>query len=362
MIRMVVQGLGTAIPSRQRSNDEWPDTFRNRFEQSAKTDLSVLDRAPDGSRNILEPALEAALAPYRDDPFRGVRTRPVLEPDRTASDLEVQAARVALDDAGSTPDDIDLLLITSHMPDHLWPTNGPLVLDRLGLHRATLLPLDLTCASFLAHIQTAAAYIAAGMARKVLSINSGTWSRFPDWHSPAFVNFGDGAAACVFEASDQDRGLRAIWSRTDGRLHPGLVLAHVAAGGAIAQRMEDTIGPMRLTSLDPAAGKQGGIHSTAWCREACGAVLEQAQCGIGDVDLYVGAQSLKWFPDACRRALGLRPEQVVESFDQVANLGAANIPYNLWLARERGLLRPGSRVLMYSPGAGLTRMAALWSW
>jgi len=358
-----ILGLGAAIPEPVRLNDAWPESFHRRFDESRKHDITTIERGAGGETQELDRAISDAMAPYATDPFRGTRRRHITPAELPASDLEADAARRAIADAGLTAADIDVAFIASYMPDMLMPSNGPALQAKVGLVNAICYPTDLACASFLGHLVLADALIAAGRARYVLSVNSGTLSRFLDLNLPVSVHIGDGASACVFGASGRAGfGLLGQHARTDGSLRDGIVLAHVGADGKPARRYEDAAARIVFTTLDPAAGKAGGQKGAAWCRESCAAAMAQAGVSLGDISLYFGAQSLKWFPDACRRALGLSPEQVIESFDEVANIGPATIPYNLLLARQRGLLRDGALLLLYSPGIGMHRLAVVLRW
>jgi 3-oxoacyl-[acyl-carrier-protein] synthase III len=147
--------------------------------------------------------------------------------------------------------------------------------------------------------------------------------------------------------------------RTDGTLREGAVFAPVV-DGCPQRRWASAPGPVRLESFDPDAIKTAGRRAVELCQEACRGALAAAGLGLSDVDLYVGAQSQGWFVDACRRGLGLRADQAIDTFKEVASLGPATLPFNLLRARETGRLREGAVVLMYSPGVGLTRAALVY--
>jgi len=90
--------------------------------------------------------------------------------------------------------------------------------------------------------------------------------------------------------------------------------------------------------------------------------LATAGLGIEDVDFFIANQSVGWLVDACRRVLGIAPEKTIDTFAEVGNIGPAVIPYHLERAWHEGLLHDGSVVLIYSPGAGLTRSAVVIRW
>ncbi len=354
-----IAGLGAMIPPAVRTNDAWPESFLRQFNDRRKRDITTIEYSESGAKNNLDPHMVAAMAPYIDDPFRGTRRRHVVSEGVSASDLECRAALDAIKDAGLLPGQIDVALVASAMPDMMAPLNGPVLQHKAGLSNAMCYSTDEACASFVGHLLLANALISSGMARYVLSVTSCTMSSFIDFDSPMGVPFGDGAAACVFSAANEGAGLLGFSARTEGQMHRGIVVAHVSDDGHVASRYQDVLGRVVLTTNDPAVGKMGGIRGLEWCRGSCFEALDRARVALSEVDLYFGAQSLKWFPDACRRALGLRPEQVVETYDEVANIAPATIPYNLFWAREQGRLLPGSTLLLYAPGVGMHRIAAV---
>jgi 3-oxoacyl-[acyl-carrier-protein] synthase-3 len=361
--RAIVRGLGAAFPSTVRLNDAWPESFARRLKDASKRDFTALETAADGTTASLDGCITSAMAPYLNDPFRGAVRRRVLAQGETASQLEALAARRALDDAGIGPGEVDLALITSHMPDLPLPTNGPALQASLGLERAMVLSVDVACASFVAQWILADSLLRTGAVRTILAVQSATMSRFVDTSSPLSVHVGDGATAAIFSlAAQEGRGLVSHWSRTDGSLREGIVLTHVDAQGKGARLFEQAVGPMAFMSLDPASGKRAGIISAQWCREASLGALELSGHRSSELAYFFGPQSIKWLPEACRLSLELDKAQVIESFDEVANISSATIPYNLLLARQRGLLREGALVLLYAPGVGMHRAAAVVRW
>ena len=362
--RTIIRGLGAAFPPTVRLNDAWPKDFGQRLKEQSKRDFTTLEVAKDGSGVRLDSAISTAMAPYIDDPFRGAVRRRVLAPGETASELEALAARRALDDAGVKAKDVDLAFIVSHLPDLAQPTNGPALQANVGLERAMVLSADVACASFLAHWVLADGLLRTGAARTILAVQSVTMSRFLDLNLPASVHMGDGASAAVFTLADEDgRGMMSHWARTDGSLRDAIVLTYADERGVPSRTFDRDSGrPLTFTTLDPEVGKRAGIISAKWCREASLAALELAGHGIGDIAYFFGPQSIKWLPDACRLSLGLEKEQAPDSYDEVANISASTIPYNLLLAREQGLLREGTLLLLYAPGVGMHRIASVVRW
>lgn len=357
-----VWGIGVALPPHVRDNSFWDEILTTRDEQQRRGDALTPEKSSSGAPNVLPKEVSEAIHAIGDDKFRGARLRHVLEKERDISDLEAEAGRAALEDAGVAPDEIDLVLVHSLVPDRLIPSNAPAVQDKLGLTRAVAWSLDVGCASFQAHFLSATALIRSGMFRRVLIVQSHVGSRSVHPQQAQAPNFGDAATAAVLGEVPAGFGLLGHYSRTDGSFRDGIVLAPVRDGVPLREWWNPRDGIFQLASFDPDIGKSAGIRAPEFCREACFHALADARLELSEIDLYVGNQSLGWFVDACRRALGLSEEKVVETFARIANVGDAAILANLNEARRQKRLRHGDKVLVYSPSAGFTRSAVVIRW
>lgn len=356
-----ILGLGVALPPRVRDNSFWAGVIGPRDESQRRGDVLAVERSAKGAETKMPPEIVEAIAATGDDLFRGARERRVIDDDAPVSDLEVEAALAAMRDAGVGPDEIDLVLVHSLLPDLLIPSNAPAVQDKLGLTRAAAWSLDVGCASTQAQLVTAAALVRSGAFRKVLIVQSHAGTRSVDPKTVTSTNFGDAAAAAVLGAVPEGFGIVGHWQRTDGSLRDGIVLAPVVDGRP-ERAWWKTAAVQQLASFDTDVGKTAGLRACEFCREASLGALAEAGMSTDDVDLYIGNQSLGWFVDACRRALGLPREKAMDTFAEVANIGDAAILFNLHAARAQGRLPHDARVLLYSPSAGFTRSAVVLRW
>jgi 3-oxoacyl-[acyl-carrier-protein] synthase-3 len=358
-----ILGLGSCLPPAVRTNEYWSESFQPRTDEKRKKDFLAINDSTSGGHVAAPPEITAAMAALGDDRFFGARKRHVIDDDTEASDVEAEAGRRALRDAGVRPDEIDLVIVHSLVPDLLLPSNAPAVQAKCELTNAVAWSLDVSCASFQPHLVTATALIRQGVFKKVLLVLSQMGSRVADFGSSASTALGDGAAAVVLGELPEGHGLLGHWMRTDGKLRDGVVFAQLAPSGEPHRKWwKEKVGPTCFSSFDPESGKAGGLRSTEFCKEACDGALAAAGLTIDDVALYVGSQSLGWLVDACRRKLGLPWERAIDTFPEVGNVGAVAIPFNLERAAKDGRLKNGDVVLMYSPGAGLTRAAAVYRW
>lgn len=357
-----ILGIGVALPPRVRDNSFWDGVLAPRDERQRRGDVLAVERRADGAPTDMPPEIAESIGALGDDLFRGAKLRHVIDDGVATSDLEAEAGRAALADAGVDPSQIDLLLVHSLLPDRLVPSNAPAVQHKLGLRRAVAWSLDAGCASFQAQLVSASALVRTGTFRHVLIVQSHTGTRAVDPKTPTSTNFGDGAAAAVIGEVPRGFGLLGHYARTDGSLREGIVLAPVASGAPVSEWWTPHGGAFQLASFATDSGKTAGLRAAEFCREACHGALRDAGISLDRVDLFVGNQSVGWFVDACRRALGLPPERTIDTFAEIANVGDAAILFNLLAARAGKRLRHGDILLLYSPSAGFTRTAAVVRW
>lgn len=357
-------GIGTAVPETVRTNADFEPVLRRIDEEQKKKDFLALDRSAAGGAVEMPREIAEAMSELGADPFRGARVRHVLRDEEDVSDLEAKAAQRALRDAGVGPEEIDLVIVHSLLPDRLIPSNGPALQDKCGLTRAVAWSLDAGCASFQAHLVAACGVIGAGLYRRVLIIQSSAFTRTVEPDSPQAIGLGDAASAAVVGEVAEGFGLVSHWSRTDGSLRDGIVLAPTCGGRPVRAwwRPPKDAGPPRTTSFAPDLGKAGGLRAAEYAREACLAALAAAGLAPADVDLFLTNQTMAWFPGACRRAVGIGASRTFDTYREVANIGSATIVHNLVAARRQGMLTHGATLLLYSPGAGFTRSAVVLRW
>jgi 3-oxoacyl-[acyl-carrier-protein] synthase-3 len=357
-----ILGMGSYLPPRIRENDFWPSSFKPTDDGNRRKDFLAIERSSEGEKNEIAPEIAAAMARFEGDPFGGARRRHVIDDEADTSDMEAEAARGAMREAGVRPEEIDLVLVHSLPPDQVMPSNGPALQAKLGLVNAAAWSLDVSTASFLPQMVAATALVRSGMYRRILLVVSQAASRVVDYTTMGSLALGDGAAAVVIGEVPRGYGLLGHWTRTDGSLRDGVVLAPVTGGKPQRRWWKGDRGPVCFTSFDLHLGKSAGLRSTAFCREACLGALAQAGLSLDDVAFYVGNQSLAWLVDACRRNLGLPAEKTIDTFAEVTNIGTSAVPFNLERAYRAGRLRDGDIVLMYAPGAGFTRASLVYRW
>ena len=323
MIRSVVRGSGAALPRRIMKNAD----FEGMVETS---DEWIVQRT-------------------------GIRQRHVAADDETTASLGEAAARAALDSAGMTPADIDLIILATSTPNNTFPATAVEIQNRLGMHHGFAFDMQAVCSGFVYAVATADLYIRGGLARRVLVIGSETFSRILDWNDRSTcVLFGDGAGALVLEAQEgagaiTDRGVLAASLRSDGAHKDKLFVD----GGPSTT---GTVGHLRME------GREVFKHAVGMITDVIEATFGEAGITAQDLDWFVPHQANKRIIDASARKLGIAEEKVVVTVDLHGNTSAASVPLALSVAVADGRIKKGDLVLLEAMGGGFTWGAVLLRW
>ena len=283
----------------------------------------------------------------------GIGERRLADKDVHAADMAAAAARIALERAGITALDVDMLLVSTATPDRLLPSTACDVQALLGARNAAAYDFSTACSGFLYGLTLAEAHIAAGQAKTVLLMCTEKMSSIIDWTDRATcVLFGDGAGAAVIQAAEEDgsgRGILSQYVKSDGTLAE---LLWRPGGGA---RM-----PLDIAVLDERshyvkmAGPEVFKSAVRAMCEAAETALSRAGVSADDIDLLVPHQANMRIIDATAKYAKIPPEKVFVNVDRYGNMSSASIPVALDEAVEQGRVAPGSLVLMVAFGAGFT--------
>ena len=281
----------------------------------------------------------------------GIHERRMITEDQALTDIALPAARAALDDAGTTADDIDLLICATVTPDMMFPTASALMADTLGAENAAAYDLLAGCTGFMYAIAQAYGMLASGLSRRALVVGGDVLSSILDWTDRStLVLFGDGAGAVVMEPVDHG-GFLGFELGADGG---GGV--HLQYPGSGSRKFENPESMLKMN------GREVYKFATRVMVSSAEAVL--AECGrtIDEIDVYVPHQANKRIIDHAVGKLGVPPERTVVNVDRFGNTSSGSIPLALADARTDGRLRDGALVLMTGMGAGLTWGSALMEW
>ncbi len=281
----------------------------------------------------------------------GIRARRIASHEEALTDIAMPAARAALEDAGVSAEDIDLLICATVTPDMMFPTSSALLADALGAPRAAAYDLLAGCTGFVYAIAQAYGMLASGLARRALVVGGDVLSKILDWEDRStLVLFGDGAGAVVMEPVDRG-GFIGFELGADGG--GGEFLWYPGSG---SRHFDD---PDSFVKMN---GREVFKFATRVMVSSANEIL--AECGktVDDVDVYVPHQANKRIIDYAAAKLGLPAEKTIVNVDRYGNTSSGSIPLALADARAEGRLEDGTLVLLTGMGAGLTWGSALVEW
>jgi len=284
----------------------------------------------------------------------GIGERRIAADGELTSDLAVSAARRALERAGMSGSDLDLIVLATATPDHTFPATATKVQAQLGMKRGAAFDIQAVCSGFIFALATADNAIRLGKARTALVIGAETFSRILDWQDRGTcVLFGDGAGALVLNAAPDTgpsgRGVLSTHLHSDGNHYD---ILYVDGGPSST----GTTGHLRMEGRE--VFRQAVQHLSEAVEEA---LLANGLTG-GDIDWLVPHQANLRIIDAIGKRLRLKPGQTVVTIERHANTSAASIPLALYEAVGDGRIQPGHLVLMEALGGGLTWGASLVRW
>jgi 3-oxoacyl-[acyl-carrier-protein] synthase-3 len=285
----------------------------------------------------------------------GIKERRIAAEGELTSTMGAIAARAALDAAGMSPEDIDLIILATSTPDQTFPATAVTIQAELGITQGAAFDMQAVCSGFVFALATADNYLKNGQFKRALVIGAEVFSRIIDWKDRSTcVLFGDGAGAVVVEAQKlngalTDRGILATCLRSDGRYRDKLYVD----GGPSST---GTVGHVRMD------GPEVFRHAVTKISEVIDATLEQAGYRSSDIDWFVPHQANKRILDGAARKLGLNPERIIVTLDKHANTSAASIPLALSTGVSDGRIKRGDLVLLEAMGGGFTWGALLIRW
>jgi len=280
----------------------------------------------------------------------GIKTRRIADAGTTTSMLASRAAQRALDDAGISAEEIDLIIVGTATPDMLFPSTGCLVQRDLGAVNAAAFDLAAACSGFIYGMNVAGGMIAHRSCDVALVIGAETLTRITDFTDrTTCVLFGDGAGAAVVKRVERGKGILSSRIYSDGTLGEMLMMP---GGGSLNPPSHDTV-DQRLHYI-----KMNGnnvFKSAVNCMaEAVRGGLEDAGITAEDIDLFVPHQANIRIIEATAKRLGFPMEKVFVNVDRYGNTSAASIPIAIDEARAKGILREGQVVAAVAFGSGFT--------
>jgi len=276
----------------------------------------------------------------------GVERRHVVADDQTTSDMCIEAAKVAIEDAGVDISEIDLVIAGTTSPDLIFPNVATIIQHKLGISPCPAFSLEAACTGFIYALTTADKFIRAGDAKCALVLGAECITKLMDWSDRnTCVLFGDGAGAVIVKPSEE----------------PGLISCHLGADGQYKDLLYYPVGPSKdlaKAGTDEASIMMTGNEVFKVAVKTLGGIatetLDKAGIVQSDLDWLIPHQANIRIIQATAKRLGLPMEKVILTVQDHGNTSAASVPMALDVGIRDGRVKKGQLVLMEAFGGGFT--------
>lgn len=357
-----ILGLGAYIPEEVRTNDFWPEWLVQKWQSNRLGRVLRFEKREEGGE-FRHPILREELEKIGDDPFFGMKERRVARVSPAA--MEIAACREALQDADLGPEDIDLLVGFSLPTNRIILPNAYRVHHELGLKNAMCFEMSAICHSFLMMVETVSQYIATGRVRNAMIFVSTQYSSLMDYTSSLSVAAGDGAAAVVLGRCEPGQGFLARTHGFETQFYEVMFPRRRLPSHPEATDFDYGPGTNRenvyFTLHDPVRAQEVMARIPYW-----GEKVRDEFLHVGwkpeDTDLMVTNAAMVWYSPVLSRIFDVPMTKVVDNVTRFSNMGAVNLPMNLYTAYKSGKIHDGHNILMFGHGGGAGYGGALLKW
>ena len=287
----------------------------------------------------------------------GIEERRIAAPDETTSDMATKAAQRAMEAAGVSPDELDLIIVGTITPDTYTPSTACYVQAKLGASHAAAFDISAACSSFLFALKTAVQYVGCGQAKTALIVSAEKLSHIVNWEDRSTcVLFGDGAGAAILRTGSGKAGDSAILAShigSDGTLADLLL---VPGGGTAIPTHEQNLPEILFTTA--MRGNEAFRHAGEHMTESALSLIERTGIKPEDISLVIPHQANLRIINAVTKRLGIPAERVFVNLQKYGNTSGAACAIALDEAVRSGRAKKGDIVLMVTFGAGLTWSSA----
>ena len=287
----------------------------------------------------------------------GIKTRHIADENETTSDMGVAAANQALQRAGLTPADIDLIICATISPDFFcMPSTACMIAKKLGIANVPAMDISAACSGFIYALATAKAYVESGMAKNVLIVGAEKLSAIVDWSDrTTCILFGDGAGAAIISATDnKDEAIIDVNIAADGKYYDYLI----TPGCGTNQPCSEEVLKERACFIKMKGNETFKVAVKTLTSDVVD-ILEKNGISSEAIDHFVPHQANYRILNAVANALGLRDEQVVMTVGKYGNTSSASIPMAINEIYQEGRLQKGDLMLLDAFGGGFTWGSAL---
>jgi len=280
----------------------------------------------------------------------GIEERRVVDSNIAASDLGVEAATKAIEDAGILAEDIELIIVATLTPDYTFPSTACVIQHKIGATKAAAFDLSAACSGFIYGVATGAQFIKSGLYKYVLVIGTETITKILDWEDRSTcVLFGDGAGAAVLGPVEAARGFKSFLLGSDGS--GGDLLNQPSSGSKFPITIDSIANKDNTLKM---SGSEVFKFAVRIMDQASQQAIDMAGLTIEDIDFFIPHQANVRIIEPAMKRLGLGMDKVYLNLNKYGNMSSASIPVALDEAIKSGSVKKGDTVLLVGFGAGLT--------
>lgn len=288
----------------------------------------------------------------------GIKERRIASPDEFTSTLATRAALNALDMAGVSPHELDMIVVATVTPDYPFPSTAALVQNNIKAVNASAFDISAACSGFIYAASIVDKFIKSGAVKNVLVVGAEVLSRIVDWTDRnSCLLFGDGAGAVVIQADNGSAGILDTFMMSDGSHWELLYQPAPGNRNPVSHQVVDE----RLAFIRMQGNEVFKLAVRAM-EDAALKVLSAGNMTAADVDLFIPHQANMRIIDAIGKRLGVPEEKVYVNIERFGNTSSASIPIALDEANRKGLLKSGDLLLLDAFGGGMAWGALTIRW
>lgn len=287
----------------------------------------------------------------------GIKERHIAAEDQSASDLALEASKQALERAGMSAQELDMIIVASISGDYLFmPSTACVLADKLGVRNIPAFDQLAACTGFIYALSTAKAYIESGMMKNILIVGAEALSKFVDYTDrTTCVLFGDGAGAAVISATENpEEAVKDVHISADGTFQDFLI----TPGGGSKHPCSTYVTDERLQFMKMKGNETFKVAVRTLSNDVH-EIVKNNDLDLNEVKFFIPHQANYRIIKAVGDAIGIRDDQLVLTVDKYGNTSAASIPMAINTVYESGELKPGDLMLLDAFGGGLTWGSAL---
>ncbi len=288
----------------------------------------------------------------------GIKERRIAPDWMCTSDMAVEAARRAMDQASVREDEIDLIICATITPDMPFPATACLIQKKLGAKRAAAFDMEAACSGFLYGLEIGSQFITSGTYNTILVIGAEKLSTIVDWQDRSTcVLFGDGAGAAILRSRGEEHGILTTCMGADGSQSDILLMP---AGGARYPATKESVSAgMHYLKM---AGKEVFKQAITAMQTAAQEALKRCNLTINDIKCVIPHQANLRILEALAERLGAPMEKVYVNLHRYGNISAASVAIALDEAAREGRFQRGDLILLIVFGSGLTWASCVIQW